>query len=216
MEEEKRSSVGKLLNGIDRYNPENLSALEDYVHQQVHDNFYDLDANLAVLKLYQFNPAYSQTTITSQILLKALMNLPNSDFIMCRCVIDDSIQQDPTIQKVITLADLLETCSFAEAWRFVDMEAALTEGITGFHEAIRLYVSYVIGITYQNIDADLASELLGGVQGNDLQEWSKKMGWKFNVDGSIFIANQEAHIKSRNIAEKIDFDSVASIIASAR
>merc|ERR1712168_1367503 len=101
MAEDKRVNVAQLLKGIDRYNPENLGPLEDYVHLQVYENFYDLDANLAVLKLYQFNPAYSQTTITAQILLKALMNLPNSDFIMCRCVIDDSIQQDQTIQKVI-------------------------------------------------------------------------------------------------------------------
>ena len=34
-----------------RYNPENLAALERYVDIQVRDNAYDLEANLAVLKL---------------------------------------------------------------------------------------------------------------------------------------------------------------------
>lgn len=30
--------------------------LEEYVHQQVRDGTYDLDANMALLKLYQFYP----------------------------------------------------------------------------------------------------------------------------------------------------------------
>jgi len=43
-----------------------------------------------IIVRYQFNPAYHQTTVTMQILLKALMTLPNADFIMCRCLIDDA------------------------------------------------------------------------------------------------------------------------------
>ena len=45
---------------------------------------------VVVVVRYQFNPAYHQTTVTMQILLKALMMLPNADFIMCRCLIDDA------------------------------------------------------------------------------------------------------------------------------
>ncbi|EDO29829.1 predicted protein, partial [Nematostella vectensis] len=174
---------------------------------QVHENAYDLDANLAVLKLYQFNPAYSQTSVISQILLKALMNLPNADFIMCRCVIDDAIQQDLTIKKVILLAERLETCAFTSAWQFIKEEASLVDGVTGFHDAIRNYITYVIGVTYQTIEESLASELLGGLQGAQLQDWIKAKGWMSSDDGTIYVTNQEAHIKSKNIAEKIDFAS---------
>ena len=46
--------------------------------------------NYQILFRYQFNPAYHQTTVTMQILLKALMMLPDVDFIMCRCLIDDA------------------------------------------------------------------------------------------------------------------------------
>lgn len=34
-----------------RYNPENLPTLEKYVEAQARENTYDLEANLAVLKL---------------------------------------------------------------------------------------------------------------------------------------------------------------------
>lgn len=34
-----------------RYNPENLGTLEKYINMQAQENTYDLEANLAVLKL---------------------------------------------------------------------------------------------------------------------------------------------------------------------
>lgn len=34
-----------------RYNPENLSTLERYVEMEAQENTYDLEANLAILKL---------------------------------------------------------------------------------------------------------------------------------------------------------------------
>ena len=54
---------------------------------QAKENAYDLEANLAVLKLY---PAFLQTTVTAQILLKALTNLPHTDFTLCKCMIDQA------------------------------------------------------------------------------------------------------------------------------
>ena len=42
------------------------------MEMQAKENAYDLEDNLAVPKLYQFNLAFFQTTITAQILLKAL------------------------------------------------------------------------------------------------------------------------------------------------
>jgi len=216
MAEEVRERVAQFLNGIDRYNPENLTTLEQYVHLQAHENTYDLDANLAVLKLYQFNPVYYQTTVTTQILLKSLMNLPNADFLMCRCLIDDANQQDATIQKVIKLAELMEKCCFTEVWKYLKEEASLIEGITGFQDAVRKFAAYVIGITYQTIDMKLVSELLGGLSGDELQNWITKESWTLKEDGKVLVANQEGHIKSKNIVEKIDFDSVAGIIAATR
>lgn len=46
--------------------------------------------NLSGVCRYQFNPAYFQTQVTSQILLKALTNLPHTDFTLCKCMIDQT------------------------------------------------------------------------------------------------------------------------------
>ena len=88
----KEESVAALLKGIDRYNPENLLTLEHYVQMQAFEQTYNLDANLAVLNLYKFNPTMFKETVTCQILLKALMNLPHPDLNLCKCLIIEQHQ----------------------------------------------------------------------------------------------------------------------------
>jgi translation initiation factor 3 subunit K len=84
------SLVESSLQGIDRYNPDNIPILEEYVQYQINERQYNLDANLALLKLYQFNPNHFQTLVTAHVLLKALTNLPRSDFLLCKCLIEYS------------------------------------------------------------------------------------------------------------------------------
>lgn len=43
--------IEQLISGVDRYNPQNLDVLHDYLAQQLDDGSYDLLANLAILKL---------------------------------------------------------------------------------------------------------------------------------------------------------------------
>lgn len=84
MFEQMKANMGKL------FNPANLATLKQYVERQAKETAYDLEANLAILKLCQFNPAFFQTTVTAQILLKALTNLPHTDFTLCKCMIDQA------------------------------------------------------------------------------------------------------------------------------
>ena len=44
----------------------------------------------------------------------------------------------------------------------------------------------------------------------------KKYGWREEDNGMIFIANQDENIKTKNITEKIDFESAAAIMAASR
>ena len=46
--------------------------------------------------------------------------------------------------------------------------------------------------------------------------WMNKYGWKEVEDDYIFVANQEETVKTKNITEKIEFDSVAGIMAACR
>ncbi|XP_035768150.1 eukaryotic translation initiation factor 3 subunit K [Neolamprologus brichardi] len=175
--EQMRANVGKLLRGIDRYNPENLATLERYVETQARENAYDLEANLAVLKLYQFNPAYFQTQVTSQILLKALTNLPHTDFTLCKCMIDQTHQQEERpIRQILYLGNLLETCHFQSFWTSLEENRELIDGITGFEDSVRKFICHVVGITYQTIDRRLLAEMLGDPLGKTFDTHVQKPG----------------------------------------
>lgn len=67
-----------------------MSTLEHYVEVQSQDNTYDLEANLAVLKIYQFHHDYN-LDITVQIMLKAITNFPHSDFVLCKCLLNEKL-----------------------------------------------------------------------------------------------------------------------------
>uniref|UniRef100_A0A3B5LSQ6 Eukaryotic translation initiation factor 3 subunit K n=1 Tax=Xiphophorus couchianus TaxID=32473 RepID=A0A3B5LSQ6_9TELE len=204
--EQMRANVGKLLRGIDRYNPENLTTLERYVETQARENAYDLEANLAVLKLYQFNPAYFQTTVTSQVLLKALTNLPHTDFTLCKCMIDQTHQEERPIRQILYLGNLLETCHFQSFWFMCGHKYSSCSSV----------ICHVVGITYQTIDRQLLAEMLGDPLDTQLKVWLNKFSWTENEDGQIFVYNQEESIKPKNIVEKIDFESVSSIMATSQ
>ena len=48
------SLIESSLQGIDRYNPDNIPLLEEYVQYQIEEKKYNLDANLALLKLFVY------------------------------------------------------------------------------------------------------------------------------------------------------------------
>jgi len=210
-----KQTVATMLKGIERYNPDNLPTLERYVEVQSRENAYDLEANLAVLKLYQFNPASFNIDITSQILLKALTNFPHTDFILCKCLLNERQLAEEPINQIMYLGDILEQCDFQTFWKRVHSMPELTQRITGFLDSIRKFVCHVVGITYQRIDRGHLAELLGDVDDMTLKHWVKKYGWK-EEQGLIFIANQDENIKTKNINEKIDFENVGAIMASCR
>ncbi|KAK8405538.1 hypothetical protein O3P69_001834 [Scylla paramamosain] len=211
-----RGTVASMLRGIERYNPENIATLERYVELQARENTYDLEANLALLKLYQFNPGTYQSTVACQILIKALTNLPHTDFVLCKCLLGQDQMEDDNIKRIMYLHDLLEMCQFRTFWTEKHQYADLTAGIKDFSDSIRKYICHVISITYQHIERHVLGQLLGNIDDATQQAWMNKYGWKMNDDGCIFVANQEETVKTKNITEKIDFDSVAGIMAACR
>lgn len=215
MAEAMRATVASMLRGIDRYNPENLQTLHKYVEIQARENAYDLEANLAVLKLYQFNPQKFQKSVVEQILLKALTNLPHTDFVLCKCLIEQIYFEQSDIKEIIHLHDLLEMSKFREFWAEIK-DMTKIETINGFEDSIRKFICHIINITYQRVSKSELSELLGNLDDNQLSVWMSKYGWKDIGDGLVFVANQEENIKTKNIAEKIDFESTAAIMSSCR
>ncbi|XP_045140989.1 eukaryotic translation initiation factor 3 subunit K-like [Echinops telfairi] len=118
-----------------------------------------LEANLAVLKLYQFNPAFFQTMVMAQILLNALINLPHTDFTLCKCMIDQAHQEEWPIRQILCFIDPLETCHFQAFWQALEENMDFLEGIMGFEDSVHKFICHVAGITYQHNDRWLLAEI---------------------------------------------------------
>ncbi|XP_039248149.2 eukaryotic translation initiation factor 3 subunit K-like [Styela clava] len=207
-------TISRMLQGINRYNPENLAVLEKHVDWQVHSGSYDLPANLAVLKLYQFNPAYFQTQSVCQILLKALSTIPSPDFSLCTSLIDQNQQEDPSIGRLLLLHHLIETCKFTHFWQEVNATPDLISGVAGLEEAVRKFICHVVSVSHQNIDIGDLRAILGDLNEHELEVWIERCGWKQKEGGLISVANHEEKVKTKNIVEKVGFEKVQNVMAS--
>lgn len=210
-----KEEIANKLKGIERYNPLHVEILTEYFEAQCKNNQYDLEANSALLKLFQFNPHEFKSEIVEKILLKALTNLPHPDFILCQLLIDSSKLTSGNIQDIILMHQRLEMCQFKTFWTELKSQEELYSAIVGFKESIRNFVCHVIGITYQNIRTNLLKDLLGLHDDEEFKAWLKKKDWKLN-DEYVTVANQEDKIKTINITEKIELEQVANILATYR
>jgi len=206
-----RTEVNQWLSTVERYNANNLPVFERYVELQVSENLYDLEANLAILKLYQFFPTLYKAEIACWILLKAIANLPHTDFVLCKCLLGPGQLDDLNIIRITYLANLLELCQFKSFWQEKNKDHNLISQIAGFDDSIRKFVCHVVNITYQSIDKAILKDLLGNITDAELKSWMAKNGWKED-HGTIYVANQEDIIKTKNITEKITFETVSVVM----
>ncbi|KRX66050.1 Eukaryotic translation initiation factor 3 subunit K, partial [Trichinella sp. T9] len=204
--EKYRQQFLERCDGVNRYNPDNVEFLEKYVREQCDKQGVDMEANLTLLKLYQLNPNSYNERIVCRIFLKCVMALPSADMVLAKCLLDEYRMESECLKTICDISALLETCRFKEAWQLIRKEADLVDLAIGFEEHVRQFVAHVVSITYQNIDTQLLQQLLGDVNDSDFENLCKQYNWTRKDDGSTFISNHEATIKSRNIEEKIEFN----------
>lgn len=56
--QERPQDINQIINGLERYNPEAVGALENYLQQQCEQRFCDGNANRVLLKLYVYHISY--------------------------------------------------------------------------------------------------------------------------------------------------------------
>ncbi len=94
-----------------------------------------------------------------RVLLKALTNLPHSDFICCKALLTQENLEEPVIKNIQYMHDLLEMCQFKTFWAKIHSMGELVRCVAGFEDLVRKFVCHVISITYQNIQVSLDYEM---------------------------------------------------------
>ncbi|KAG4959258.1 eukaryotic translation initiation factor 3 subunit K-like isoform X2 [Glycine soja] len=151
------------LVAFNRYNPDILPDLENYVNDQVSSQTYSLDANLCLLRLYQFEPEKMSSQIVARILVKALMAMPAPDFSLCLFLIPERV-----------------TGRFRQFWDEAAKSRHIVEAVPGFEQAIQGYAIHVLSLTYQRIPRTVLAEAIN-IEGLSLDKFLENQvannGW---------------------------------------
>lgn len=228
---EGRERITGLLGSIERYNPGNLPIFLEHLKKTVENGTYDIEAYLAILKLYQFNPARLDVETVKTILLKALTALPQNDFVLCLGLLTEEVHSDADVARIIYISELLEGALFEEFWAYLkENDDLLTKAkvlieeeeshekvkFAGFQDAIRNYAAHIIRITYQSVSSSVIAAMTN-LSGAELNAFLTAQSFTLQQDGvTVFITNQEDHVKSKDIVENIPFKSLVNLMAASQ
>jgi translation initiation factor 3 subunit K len=224
--------IENLVSGVDRYNPANANILEDYLYHQLRTEEYDCLANLAILKLYQFNAELYNPDVVINILLKALTACPSPDFNLCISLLDDrplNIQLDepdplPVILPILKdLHSLLYRCRFPAFWKtyrtdkLENLRENYTVEITGFENAIRAVAIRAVRATFTGINAVRLGSYLD-LSGDDLVRYVEALGWTIDSTKNVVIIppNPDNQIEATVVQETIKLSQLTKIIAHSK
>ncbi|KAF0554783.1 ARM repeat-containing protein [Gigaspora margarita] len=208
--------IQSLIDGVDRYNPDNVSILEEYLGTQLNTEDYDLMANLAILKLYQFNPHLVNEQVINNILVKSLTAIPNPDFNLCLYLLHENALADENVAKLVELQQLLEECKYQEFWKVYESDDSykeLTSDAIGFEDAIRKVILTSISMTYQSISAELLSSYLNLSISDEEFDSVIQSRNLVNKEGIVLVpTNYDNEAKPTVIRENIKFEQLTKVI----
>ncbi|TFK40991.1 armadillo-type protein [Crucibulum laeve] len=223
--------IEDLVSGVDRYNPSNVGILEDYLYHQIRSEEYDCLANLAILKLYQFNPDLYNPDVVINILIKALTASPLPDFNLCISLLDerpvnatlDEPDPLPSILPILKdLHNLLYRCRFPAFWEIYHSEQleALRDNYTvecvGFENAVRAVVIRAVQATFTRISSERLASYLD-LTGADLNSYVQNLGWTVDSSTSVVSVppNPDNQIESTVVQETIALPQLTKVISHA-
>mmetsp|Transcript_69140 Transcript_69140/g.195904 ORF Transcript_69140/g.195904 Transcript_69140/m.195904 type:complete len:217 (+) Transcript_69140:83-733(+) len=184
------AQIAKLLEEGGRYQVSVLPDLEAHLQAQLDSGFCDLDANIAILKLYCLYPDETKVEVIEGILLKALMSFPATDFSLAMYMIPEKHHQ--TLRDVIHLAQQLEMAKFKTFWKEADGVTVLNKA-KGWPAAVRSFIAGVISSGYRSIKVDQLCELLNLATEADLEPMIKEREWTRSPEDPKVIVVNSAH-----------------------
>eukprot|EP00929_Paragymnodinium_shiwhaense_P031068 TRINITY_DN17490_c0_g1_i1.p2 TRINITY_DN17490_c0_g1~~TRINITY_DN17490_c0_g1_i1.p2 ORF type:complete len:218 (-),score=87.32 TRINITY_DN17490_c0_g1_i1:289-942(-) len=192
-----KQKINELLDGIGRYDANIMPDLQLYLEEQMKSGTYDLDANLALLKLYLLFPAEADVNVMESVLLKALCAYPATDFSLCLYQIPEKFQSQ--LKDVIQLAQWLEMAKFTKFWQEANACEKLNP-VKDWKVSIRNFIAGVVSHTYRSIQSAPLMELLSCDKG-ELDKIAKEQGWTRAKDDKETIVVNTAEFESIKLEE---------------
>ncbi|EMD00044.1 hypothetical protein BAUCODRAFT_63826 [Baudoinia panamericana UAMH 10762] len=234
---ERPENIDTILNGLDRYNPETTAVFQEYVAQQCENQTYDCYANLALLKLYQFNPHLTRDEATTNILVKALTVFPAPDYSLCLSLLppyvlaQSKLQHQnggptPTgqgtlaeaVQHLNTLHTQLNNAQYADFWNTFegdDIYADLVADVQGFEEVMRVRIAVVVSQCMQEVQRSVLESWLN-LRGSKLENFVREVcAWTIEGESVKIPSNNENEARGTVVRENVKFEQFGRIVKRA-
>ncbi|KAG6354829.1 hypothetical protein INS49_003910 [Diaporthe citri] len=219
--QERPQDINQIINGLERYNPEAVGPLENYLQQQCEQRFCDGNANRVLLKLYQLNPDRIKDEVITNILVKAMTAFPSPQFNLALHLLAPSslapgTELSEAVTKLRALNAHLQGASFSRFWATLDSDdlyADLTTDIDGFEDTIRVHIAQIVSEAFREVQIDILEGWLG-LEGKDaVQKYvTDTCGWKVEGDKVLVPKNADNEAKKAEIREDVNVDMFARII----
>lgn len=230
--------INTLLEGLERYDVSHLATFQNYVATQCKDGTFDIEANLALLKLYQFNIDIQRDDDTVlNILVKGLVRFWSSDFMLAFHLLPPYVgevvklkndedgfldQFSENAHKLLELYKLLDGSKYSEFWTLFESDDAyadLVADVVDFKDAIRKSIAQTIQISARAISVKVLEDWVN-LTGSDFETWiTKELGFGWEIDtksGIVTIpANKENESKPVVSSETLHFDQLGYLIKRA-
>ena len=147
---------------------------------QLQRGVYSARSAHGLLRLYHFFPARFNGALVEVLFLRALMALPEPDFVQGLSLLPEA-GRPPALAQLVELEHLLQKAQFSEFWARAQEPAvaallARAALAPAFADAVRAFVAAVLQRTYRRISlAELARCL--GLEEAQAREWAGRRGW---------------------------------------
>ncbi|KAI0379410.1 eukaryotic translation initiation factor 3 subunit K [Hypomontagnella monticulosa] len=223
--QERPDDISNIINGLERYNPEAVGSLEDYLRHQCENRYTDSNANRTLLKLYQLNPDRIKDEVITNVLVKALTCFPSPQFALALHLIPPHLmapnpraELPEAISKLRELNNQLQGAQYARFWATLDSDdlyADLTTDIDGFEELIRARIATLVSHAYREVELPVLEQWLGLEGQAALKFVAETAGWK--VEGATVKVprNPENEAKKSEVREDVNVDMFSRVIKRA-
>ncbi|KAK9367529.1 armadillo-type protein [Lipomyces kononenkoae] len=212
--------IETILTTLSRYNPETTTVLQEYVVTQCATGSYDLMANLALLKLYQFNPELMRDETVLNILAKSLTVFPEPDFTLALHLLPPSLlhqyssastpnstiplppaadtddQLSNSVHRLTYLNSLLELAAFPAFWRIVSSDvdeeyADLVADVTGFEDAIRRGITKSVTVSMRSFKLESGLSWWNFTNKEAVEQWVEAEMPGWVIEGESIVRKDE-------------------------
>lgn len=220
---ERPEYITNIINGLERYNPEAVGALENYLQEQCEQKFCDCNANRTLLKLYQLNPDRIKDEVVTNILVKAMTQFPSSQFSLALHLINPTAVSQGELQEALTklraLNSQLEGAEYANFWAEIDDDdlcADLIADIVGFEEMIRHNIALILSQAFREVQLSHLEAWLGLSEDGTKKFITEVCGWTIEGKGTVKIPpNPENEAKKAEIREDVSVDQFSRVLRRA-